>query len=195
MNEWVNSEWLNFSPQSQAAGQCPVFLFVQASTSPTDREVFVNFQDFSLQRASRYLTCLLCVTSRQYFLNVQIYHYPFVEMRLQFTLSRIPNRSGWDEISWFWQSGSEEAKGQLCIFFLFEIFFFPMVVRAESTLQEFSSDKKFIGMSSSKLCKAFTKMPVPSKIVIINVTHFFTSIVEGENIYKVLAPNPNLLSN
>lgn len=157
MNEWVNSEWLNFSPQSQAAEQCSVFLFVQASTSPVDRDVFVNFPDFSLQRASRYLTSPLSVTSRLYLLNVQIYHYPFVEMRLQFTLSRIPNRSSWDEISWFWQSGSEEAKGQLCIFFSpLKKIFFSMTVRAESTLQEFSSDKKFIGTSSSKLCKAFT---------------------------------------
>ena len=88
-----------------------------------------------------------------------------------------------------------KPKVSSAFFFPFEIFFFPMAVRAESTLQEFSSDKKFIGTSSSKLCKAFTKMPVPSKIVVINVTHFFTSIVEGENIYKVLAPNPNLLSN
>lgn len=158
MNEWMNSEWLNFSPQSQAAEQCLVFLFVQASASPVDRDVFVNFPDFSLQRASWYLTSPLCVASRLYLLNIQIYHYPFVGMRLQFTLCQgyQTGAAGMRSRG----SGSQDQKKPKVIsafFFPLKLFFLsPIMVRAESTLQEFSTDKKFIGRSSSKLCKAFT---------------------------------------
>lgn len=145
MNEWVNSEWLNFSPQSQAAEQCPVFLFVQASTSLLIEMSLLISQIFPAKSKSvPYFS--LSVTSRLYLLNVQTYHYPFLEMRLQFTLSRIPNRSGWDEISWFWQSGSE-VRSTLHFFSPLKKIFFSIMIGQSLHCRKFSSDKKVYGMT------------------------------------------------
>ena len=88
----MSADWLNFFPQSQAAEQCTASLFAQAHTAPAERDVFVNFPDFSLKRASWCLDSPPLYTSSLNLLNVQIYHYPFVGMGPQFTLVKDTKR-------------------------------------------------------------------------------------------------------